>query len=818
MIAKIILNSNTLSTDRLYDYKIPGSLIETLKIGMRVKVPFGRGNKTCEAYVFDIQDTSEFANLKDISGIISEVSYFGYEQTQLIEFMRHRYFCSYMSAVRCMVPPGVNTKFTKFAELSDSSLYAEAKKYASKSMVADRILSHLNAYGKTSVESLKSEISANNFTSVLNRLEKKGFVKITTKETENITDTKRTFVSLSIERSEAYSIADAIFKKAPARARVIEILCENYNIELSDLLLYAQTSKSTVDALFKNGILTYEKVVCNDSVIDVDTSYCKDKPKLNESQQNAVREITSCIGTDKKATYLLHGVTGSGKTEVYLSAIEHAINKGCDALMLVPEISLTPQMISQIYARFGDNVAVLHSKLTLKQRYIEWNRIKNGDVKIAIGARSAVFAPFNNIGLIIIDEEHETTYKSEMSPRYHAIEIARYLTERYKATLVLASATPSIEDYYKASSGVYKLIEMPHRVNKSPLPKVDIVDMRSEIKSGNMSIFSNKLKNSIVEALSKKEQIILFLNRRGFSGFVSCRSCGYVVKCPNCNISLTYHKSIGKMVCHYCDYKVSNVTSCPKCSSKHIRFFGIGTEKIVDELHNLFPGVSVLRMDADTTSGRFGHENILNNFRQGNADILVGTQMITKGLDFGNVTLVGIIAADMSLNIDDFRAGERTFDLVTQVIGRAGRSHKKGKAIIQTYNPDDETLVLSAKQDYKSFYKDEIMIRRLLVYPPFTEFIKIQFVGSGKAETKKVADDFYSALSEYAADSDFVGNIYKVSEAPLFVINQKFRYRIIIKSPYKKVFYDSLHDIYNKFINKHTDVNISVDVNPIGSN
>lgn len=817
MIARVILNSNTLSTDCLYDYLIPDHLCASVNIGVRVKVPFGRGNKLCEAYVFALSDTSEYDNPKIVSDVISETSYFDRADTELVEFMRHRYFCSYISAIRCLIPAGINMKFTNYYSLSDKISFDEIKKSCQKSMTADKIVSCLNAYGTMSEESLKAEIGKTNILPALKRLLKNGFICAASRGSESVTDTKKTFVQLAIDREEAFSIVDSMSKKAPARARVLEVLCDNYDVELSELLICADTSKKTVDALLERGYITYRSVVCNDSLITYDSSYVKEKPRLTPEQRNAVDEITKGITSNQKSGYLIHGVTGSGKTEVYLSLIENAINQDKDAILLVPEISLTPQMISQIFGRFGDNVAVLHSKLTIKQRYNEWHKIKNGDVKIAVGARSAVFAPFKKLGLIIIDEEHETTYKSEMSPRYNAIEIARYLTGKNAGTLVLASATPSVDDYFKTTTGTFRLIEMPHRINSSKLPDVHIADMRSELESGNMSIFSRTLKDAISDALSKKEQIILFLNRRGFSGFVSCRNCGYVMKCPNCNVSLTYHKSVNKMVCHYCDYKTNLKSVCPSCSDKHIRFFGIGTEKIVDELNKLFPRARVIRMDADTTNGRMAHENVLSHFKNGDADILVGTQMITKGLDFDNVTLVGIVAADMSLNMDDYRASERTFDLITQVIGRTGRAQKKGRAIVQTYNPDDETILLSASQDYNAFFKEEIAIRRMLLYPPFTEFIKVQFSGLDKNKAKLIANKFYNDVKEITSDANFVGELYSVSECPLFRLNGKFRYRFMIKTPYKKDFYNSLGNIFKKYISNRDDVNISIDVNPINS-
>ncbi len=817
MVARVIINSNTLSTDQLYDYIIPPCLETVLKTGMRIKVPFGRGNRFREAYVYEIVQKSECYGLKSVSDIISDKVYFGKKEVELIEFMRHRYFCSYMSAIRCFVPAGVNVKYVNYISISPDADSEMLEKYCQKLSVGAKIIKCIQSYGAMSEDELKLETGKTSIKTVLNKLNDKGFILVEQREYENVKDTYKTYVELAIDRHEAYGLIDSIGQRAPARARILEILSENYDIELSELLMYAETSKSTLDALYEKGIINYRKVVCNDSNISYDASYKKEKPELTPTQTAVVEEISTSIPKDEKSAFLIHGVTGSGKTEVYLSLMEKAIKHGKSAIMLVPEISLTPQMISQIFSRFGDDVAVLHSKLTVKQRFNQWNRIKNKEVQIAVGARSAIFAPFDDVGLIIIDEEHESTYKSEMSPRYNAIEIARYIANRDKATLVLASATPSVDDYYKQERNAYKLLTMPERINKGPLPEVKIADMRKEIEEGNMSIFSKTLKDAIEETLEKKEQIILFLNRRGFSGFVSCRNCGFVMKCPNCNVSLTYHKTVNKMVCHYCDYKTALKTKCPSCDSKHIRFFGIGTERIVDEVHKLYPKAKVLRMDADTTSGRMGHENILSTFKKGEADILVGTQMITKGLDFDNVTLVGIVAADMSLNMDDYKACERTFDLITQVIGRAGRARKSGRAIIQTYNPDDETIIYSANQDYKGFYDQEIQIRQMLAYPPFTEFIKVQFTGTSDSETKHAAKEFYKSVVGSLNNLNQNITIYDVSESPVFKINNKYRYRFLIKTPYNREVYNILHVIYDKSLNKYNDVSISVDVNPINT-
>ncbi len=813
MIAKIILNKNSHATDRLFDYKVPADMEADISVGSRVKVPFGRNNKPSEGYVFALCTESEYSGLKEINALIDREIYFDKLKADVIEFIRHRYFCSYISALKCFIPSGVGADFTRVFTL-DMSKQELADDLCKHSVTADKIVSTLMAYGSLDEEQLKSEVDKKNVVSVLNKLISAGIVTYSEKETHRIKDRIKTFVELIIDREEAYSLIDRISSKAKARARTLEVLCDNHMIELSELLMYASCSKAVVDALVDMGYAAYTEIAVNDSALDVYDTMPSELVTLTPEQQRAVDTVSPAIESGRRETFLVHGVTGSGKTEVYLRLIQKTVSQGKDAIFLVPEISLTPQMISRVCSRFGDNVAVLHSKLTLRQRYNEWKRIKNGDAHIVIGARSAIFAPLSQIGLIVVDEEHETTYKSEMSPRYDAVEIARFITKQHSSVLVLASATPSVESYYKATAGTFTLIEMPTRANKAELPDVTICDMRSELENGNMSIFGRDLQEAITANLASGEQTILFLNRRGFSGFVSCRNCGYVMKCPNCNVSLTYHKSNGKMVCHYCDYKTSTLSVCPSCSSNHITFFGIGTEKIVDEISRLYPKATVLRMDADTTSGRMSHETILKAFASGKADILVGTQMITKGLDFENVTLVGIVAADMSLSVDDFRAGERTFDLITQVAGRAGRSAKKGRAIIQTYNPDDEIILHSSAQDYKSFYNDEIRTRMMLMYPPFSEFINFVFSSPAKTNAASRAKLFYDDLSLAFKNAGFEGTMFKPCESPLFKINGKYRYHFIIKTPYKKHIYDIISNIYKKHLSVKNDVTISIDVNP----
>ena len=553
-------------------------------------------------------------------------------------------------------------------------------------------------------------------------------------------------MSLAIDTTDAYELCDIMSAKAPARARALETLCDSDVWLLSEFLECADVSKSVVDALVDKGYAVYTKEVVRKALFEQESVTEYVRHELTEEQQSAYDTVAPSIEQGKNDTFLIHGVTGSGKTLVYLELIEKAIMKGKQAMLLVPEISLTPQMVAQVMSRFGGRAAVLHSSLTVKERFDEWKKIKEGRVDVVVGARSAVFAPFDNPGLIIIDEEHENTYKSESAPRYHAVEIARYRAKQHNAVLVLASATPSIDSYYKTKTGRYKLVKMKSRVGRGEMPAVSIVDMRSELESGNMSIFSHKLADKIRANIDSGRQTILFLNRRGYSNFVSCRGCGYVVKCPHCNVSLTYHKSKGKMVCHYCDYMTDVPIICPFCKGKYIKFFGTGTQRVIETIEQMFPDATYLRMDADTTASRSSHEKILEKFRNENINILVGTQMVTKGLDFENITLVGILAADMTLNQEDYRASERAFDLITQVEGRAGRGRYKGEAVIQTYNPDNETVILSARQDYEAFYENEISFRRMLDYPPFCEFINITFTDKNDKNVYHCANEFYQEL------------------------------------------------------------------------
>lgn len=521
-----------------------------------------------------------------------------------------------------------------------------------------------------------------------------------------------------------------------------------------------------------------------------------------------------------KKPYMLHGVTGSGKTEVYMEIIDYALSQGLDSIVLVPEIALTPQTITRFKNRFGDIVGVFHSQLSEGQKHDVYKAIKAGNIRILIGARSALFAPFNSLGVIIIDEFHETSYKSEKNPKFSAIEVAKFIANKNNISLVLGSATPSIDEYYKAKNGEYNLIEIKQRANKNPLPKIEVVDMKEELNKGNKSIFSFKLQDEIKQAIKNNNQVILFLNRRGYASFVSCRSCGYVFQCENCDISLTYHKGKNIGRCHYCGYEREIPKECPECSSIYVKPFGVGTQKIEEELKVIFPELKVLRMDKDTTSKKGSLEEILNKFKNKEADILIGTQMLSKGLDFDNVTLVGILSADMILNFPDFKSFETTFQLITQVSGRAGRSDKEGKVVLQTYDTDHYSIRRAINYDFEGFYEDEIKIRKAFGYAPFNNMISVVVSGENENLVKKNIQNMYDSIIYLLKGRGITDFEFILGPNPCSIskINQNYRWQILFKD-------DNIEINLLKGIIKYIcitkrdvvfskEINISIDINP----
>lgn len=602
--------------------------------------------------------------------------------------------------------------------------------------------------------------------------------------------------------------------RAYKQVEILNILSNSKEKEIytsSELANLANTSNNTIQRLVDNNLVKYVEQIEDRRPFMLTDEKLETPHQATPEQKDVIEKISKQIKENDYGVFLLHGVTGSGKTEVYLQLIDYALNLGLGAIVLVPEISLTPMMVKRFYSRFGDQIAVIHSNLSLGERYDEWRRIKRGEARIAIGARSAVFAPIKNLGLIIIDEEHESTYKQSEYPHYHAREVAIKRSKLISSTVVLGSATPSLESYHFSQKGIYKYLELANRVNKQSLPPVEIIDMREELKDGNATIFSNRLQQAISQALSKGLQVLVFLNRRGYANFILCRECGMVISCNNCDISLTYHSKINKLRCHYCDYTIKRPLKCPECGSKYLREFGLGTERLEEELTTFFPAAVIDRMDVDTTTRKGSHRKILERVENGQTDILVGTQMIAKGHDYPNIAVVGVISADTILNIPDFRSAERTFQLLTQVAGRTGRGDKSGKVLIQTYSPEHYSIKAAQNHDYKNFYLQEIKNREQFLYPPFSLLVNIIIQGQDEHCVMKGAQVLERFLSPFEG---LILEMFGPSTAPIAMIKNKHRWQIILKfNGYKKRNYvlSQINNIFLKEIPKNVVYNIDVD-------
>ena len=599
--------------------------------------------------------------------------------------------------------------------------------------------------------------------------------------------------------------------KSDKQIRILKFLIENDEVSTVDLETFTETTSANIKTLENKGYIeVLEKQVDRNPFANKNIEKTVNL-NLTSEQQEAFNKINDKIKNNEFAEFLIFGVTGSGKTEIYLQLIGEVIKKDKVAIVLVPEISLTPQMVERFIARFGEEkIAVLHSKLSVGERFDQWKKIESGKVNIVIGARSAIFAPVKNLGLIIIDEEHDSSYKSDKSPRYNAKEIANFLAKRNNIPLVLGSATPDITTYYNALNDKINLISLTKRANNSKLPDVEIVDLKEELANGNRSMLSRRLFSAIESNLNKKKQTILFLNRRGYSTFVMCRDCGYTVKCNKCNVTMTYHSEDNRLKCHYCGYERKNVTVCPECGSKNIRYFGTGTEKLEAEIHKIFPSASTIRMDVDTVTKKNSHEMILDKFKNENIDILIGTQMVVKGHHFPNVTLVGVIAADSSLFIDDYRSNERTFQILTQVAGRAGREGEDGQVIIQTYNPENFAIECSKLQNYQMFYDEEIKFREMLKYPPFCDIIKIDINDTSINSVSKISMQIYQNLLKQNTENRMI--VYQPMPSPIDKIKNRYRWRIIGRCRFSNKIIDMVNNSIQGI--KSKTVRITIDINP----
>jgi len=808
--AAIAVENSTFSFDKAYDYLLKDNM-QDVKPGCRVLVPFGKGNSVRQGIVMrtgEIENPSK--RFKYIASVIDTEPVLNDEMLNLVLYLKERTFCTLFDAVKAILPagmchrtistytalPGVDLSQADFDEKAIYDFLMKKNKYVEHDVI-------LKAMGID----ISSEI--------LKSMTEKGYIAKNFDSEQKMSDLTVKMVRLT---ESGLSAMDSSQKLTTKQKEVLRILSEIGSCCIKEICYFTGFTSSVVLALEKKGYVEiFQSEIYRNPYENVDTVNSREEIILSSEQQNAYDELLKRYNNKSGDVSLLFGVTGSGKTSVYMKLIDSVVESGRQVIVMVPEISLTPQTLNLFHKRYGRDVAVIHSQLSAGQRMDEFKRIKNGEVKIVVGTRSAVFAPFDKLGMIIIDEEQEHTYKSEQTPRYNAKEVAKFRCNYNKALLLLASATPSIETYAKAEKGLYSLSTLNKRYSKAVLPEVCITDMYTDALSES-EYFSKNLADRINYNLQNNRQSILLMNRRGYNTFVSCKACGHVITCPSCSISMTYHHANNRLMCHYCGYSQNFTDKCPECGSNNVRYAGVGTQKIEDEIQNLFPDARVVRMDADSTMSKNSHEDKLKAFAEGKYDILLGTQMVAKGLDFENVTLVGVINADQQLNNDDFRSQERTFDLLTQVVGRAGRGQYRGSAVIQTFNPENEVIEMASKQDYKQFFKNEIQIRKMLIYPPFCDICLIGFVGTNEAVVKSSSKRFFelikTKLNENYKNQKLI--ILGPMAARVSKISNKFRYRIILKCKNSKEFRQMIGECLTEFSSfKYLgDTSVYVDINP----
>ncbi len=801
--ASVVLENTSFSYDKLYTYAVPES-ISTCQIGCRVTVPFGRGDSLRQGIVLDIRDDASVDNLKNIISVEDETPVISKEMVELCLFLRERTFCTYFDAVRCMLPPGLGLKLQREFYATDKPFDSDDAN-ATAAEIYRLILKNPGITDKKLFDSLG--LSPDN--EHLKILLSQGYVLAEASASRKIKDASMQMARLSDGYAD-YSASDR-------QQEVLSMLLGG-PLSVKELMYYSGVSRSVISTLQKhNAIELFEQEYFRAPYIRGERKNKKDIV-LNSAQQTAFDGLISEYKKPSAAVSLLYGVTGSGKTSVYLRLVDEVLKDGKNVIVMVPEISLTPQTIKIFSDRYGDDIALFHSAMSMGQRLDEWKRVKNGLAHIAIGTRSAVFAPFDNIGLIIIDEEQEHTYKSEQSPRFDARDVAKFRANKNNALLVFASATPSVESYSAAKEGRYSLFTINERYGEGKLPEVVVVDMRKEILSGNKGCVSSVLYENIKQTLECGNQAIILLNRRGHNSFVSCPTCGAVETCPNCSISLTYHSANKRLMCHYCGHSVQFTGHCSTCSADSVRLMGMGTQLVEEELSSLFPSARILRMDADSTLAHGSYSGKLEDFANGKYDIMLGTQMVAKGLDFPRVSLVGVIGADQAMYSDDYRTYERTFSLLTQVVGRSGRSGGNGIAVMQTVSPDSSTISLAAAQDYNAFYENEILTRKLMIYPPYCDMAVLVVSSPDAAVASDVCFDMFETLKRKIADDykDVRLVILGPAQASIPKVGGKYRYRMIIKCKNNRRFRDLVREVEGEVNarNRRLEYSHYIDIDP----
>lgn len=811
-IAKIVVAAAVYAIDKPYHYLIPEPLVESCVPGVRVSVPFGKGNRRTEGVVLSTFE-GDLEKLKAVESVLDDEPVLDEGMLRLAAFIRERYFCTFFDAVRAMLPAGLwfhgkdTVTFTAEGQTAD---FEELFPRSPEAVSLGKCIYDLG--GKAEASELRNLLGTEVYEKAIKKLQAKKLVLLEGSLIRNVGDKTEKIASLATAPEEALEYA-ATRKRAPLQRALLEMLAVVGSCSVKELCYFTGANGSTVNALERAGYLELShREVFRRPQFDPVTA--AEPIALRQEQEKAYLQLREGLGTGTVS--LLYGVTGSGKTMVYLKLIEDTLAKGQGALVLVPEIALTPQLMTTFMSHFGDQVAVLHSALQVGQRYDEWKRIRSGQATVVVGTRSAVFAPVKNLGLIVLDEEHEATYKSEMNPRYHAREVTIWRGMKENALVVLGSATPSMTTMYLAKTGVYGYVELRQRYNQQKMPEVLFADMKEELKNGNSTSISHVLRQEMERNFELGQQTILYLNRRGTSRTVLCPQCGYVPQCKRCSVSLTYHAANDRLMCHYCGYSEPSSGLCPVCGAS-LRAVGTGTQRIEEEIHGLWPWIEVIRMDADTVTATNPHEKILSRFQKEKIPVLIGTQMVTKGLNFPNVTLVGVLDGDAALYNDDFHAAENTFSKITQVIGRAGRGDVPGRAVIQTMTPENQVLIQAAQQDYDAFYETELPLRQLRRCPPYGDVIRLSFFGPFEREVVSGAMNAREMLGQLLKNyPDTVTVMGPAPDRVLRVMN-RYHYRLTLLTKNTKQLRMLLSSllVWFKKEQAHKNITVTADVNPL---